>query len=314
MKKEESRERRRSRECLKISSPAKVNLHLEIGAQRTDGFHELRSLFAMIDLQDELTLETVEGREGECDIFGPFDFPRESNLIWRAYRAFVNETGFDEGTRIHVEKRIPAQAGLGGGSSNAAAALKLLERRAGIELDGETERRIAASLGSDVPFFLDGPCAVAEGRGEKLRRVEVREDFNRFTLLLVSPEVKVSTGDAYARLDRWYALRPEDEIRSSLGCETIEEQYRSMSPGKWDFYNSFTPVLVDSYPVYRRLFDIMEESRACFSEISGSGSTLFSLFESEEEAEKALKSVSALGIEGRKVKMLASCPEAVYNT
>jgi 4-diphosphocytidyl-2-C-methyl-D-erythritol kinase len=173
---------------------------------------------------------------------------------------------------------------------------------------------LAASLGSDVPFFLDGPCAVAEGRGEELRRVEVREDIDRLGLLLVFPDVKISTGDAYARLDEWYALRPEEEIRSSLSRRSIEEQYRSGDPGRWEFYNSFTPVLVHSYPVYGELFSLMEEAGAAFSEITGSGSTLFSLFERVEALDDAHERVLSRGIEARKVKMLASCPEAVYNT
>ncbi len=298
---------------VRVYSPAKINLHLEVGSQRPDGYHELRSLFAMVDLADELRVEVLENERGRCDIEGPFDFPRESNLIWKAYNSFAAATGFTHGLSVEVDKRIPEQAGLGGGSSNAASTLKLLSALSAREMEYELLLELASKLGSDVPFFLSEPCALVEGRGEVMKSVPVREELEKISLLLVLPDIKVSTAEAYKGIDTWFSTRREDQIRNSLAAEHIVSQYLHSPPQEWDFYNSFTPVLTAMYPVYERIFDILEEQNSLFSEISGSGAALFALFRSREDREGAVERIGKLGIETRKVKMLASCPEAVYN-
>jgi 4-diphosphocytidyl-2-C-methyl-D-erythritol kinase len=299
---------------LRIHSPAKINLHLQIDSQRSDGYHDIRSLFSLIDLSDELTVEAGAAPEGECAVEGPFDIPAEKNLIWQAYMAYRAATGLRSGVRVRVEKRIPQRAGLGGGSSNAAAMLRLLQQLSEEPLSPEELHEVAAMLGSDVPFFLSGPCALAEGRGERLVPVEVREDLKEYPILLVLPEHGISTSEAYRRLDLWYATRSEEEIRTTFSAEEILDMYRLHGPSEWRFYNSFTPVLAAEYPGYQRLFRQLQSSGALFAEISGSGSALFALFPDLRTAERASQDLCSRGNVVRKVKMLASCPEAVYNT
>lgn len=296
----------------RIEAPAKINLHLDVGPLRGDGYHGILSLFAMVDLKDEVSLKVLDTQDGKCIIEGPFAFPSEKNLICSAYRAFTSASGWKRGVRVSVTKRIPDQGGLGGGSSNAAAALKLFQTLSGIPLELSELHKAALEVGSDVPFFLSGPVSLVEGRGEILTPVDVREDVGEFIVLLIFPPIGVSTADAYRKLDNRRKKRGEEGV-SRQQKEHIVSSYVHEDPEIWPFYNSFTGVLEEMYPLYKYIFNTVKSQGALFWEISGSGSTAFALFEGEDRVEKAEKLIKKDGISTRKVKMLASCPEAVYN-
>lgn len=296
----------------RIEAPAKINLHLDVGPPREDGYHGIRSLFAMVDLKDDLCMRVLDKQEGECIVEGPFTFPSEKNLICKAYRSFAALSGWKKGVHVSVTKRIPDQGGLGGGSSNAAAALKLLQHLSGTPLNPGELHRAALETGSDVPFFLSGPVSLVESRGEILGRVDVREDVGELVVLLIFPPFGVSTADAYKNLDNRRKERGREGVRQ-LQREHIVSAYVHEGPEKWPFYNSFTEVLKEMYPPYIHIFNTIQAGEALFYEISGSGSTVFALFDDTNKAEKMEKRIKKDGISARKVKMLASCPEAVYN-
>ena len=180
-----------------LSSPAKINLHLEIGESREDGFHDLLSLFQIVSLTDTITIRSLKDTN-TCRINGDFSCSSDDNLICRAYSALRESVGFTDGIEVDVVKRIPEGAGLGGGSSNAAAALTGINELFALNLDAEFLAATGAGLGSDVPFFCRGPLAVVSGRGE---HVSPCASPRRMPLVLVLPAFSVSTAKAYRWLD-----------------------------------------------------------------------------------------------------------------
>jgi 4-diphosphocytidyl-2-C-methyl-D-erythritol kinase len=301
-----------------LYAPAKINLHLYIGPSRPDGFHDLLSLFQMVSLVDELTC-SLGGDRDTCTVKGAFGCPPEENLITRACRLFRRETGITEGVRFRCLKRIPEGAGLGGGSSDAAAALRLLDALFETGLGEERLAGMAARLGSDVPFFLRAPAAIVQGRGELISPLEPRDDW---PVLLVQPEFQVSTGEAYRRLDEarrtantQFSAGESEKMPGGEDAEArrLQEHYRSLSPDQWGFYNSFAPVLKREYPFYERFFACCRAAGALYANISGSGSAAFALFRDEETLDDCRDRLERGIKKSWTAKMLASYPMPVYN-
>jgi len=159
-----------------LKAPAKVNLHLEILGRRGDGFHEILSLFQAVSLFDRIALRSLKVT-GQVRVACTAPIPAERNIVTAALRAFRAKTGIEEGIDLRVWKSIPIGAGLGGGSSDAAATLRGLNGMFGRPLDGGLLAELAAGLGSDVPFFLEGGTALVGGRGERVTRVAGRGDY-----------------------------------------------------------------------------------------------------------------------------------------
>lgn len=264
---------------VEILSPAKINLHLEVGAVRNDGFHEIQSLFQAVSLYDRMEW-TLTDRQGECLISGDFPCLAEDNLIYKAVGLFRDATGFKEGVSVSVDKKIPHEAGLGGGSSNGAAALKAMAALSGISFSFEKMVEMAASLGSDVPFFFYGAAAAVSGRGEIVETIPARTDFS---VILVKPDsLGISTADAYRAVDRY--LEDENNVQSVLTKEDMIKLYRELSPAEWPFRNSFFETYKNQYKPLEFIFNLLYDSGAVFAGLSGSGSAVFGLFLSVEKA------------------------------
>jgi 4-diphosphocytidyl-2-C-methyl-D-erythritol kinase len=324
--------------AISLFCPAKLNLHLDIGALRQDGYHELRSLFQMISLGDEMLLSGGEP-DGECVVEGDFGARPEENIITAAYRLYCERTGLREGIRVQVNKQIPEGAGLGGGSSNAAAALRLLDAYFKNGLPAEELLQMGAQLGSDVPFFMGPAAALVSGRGEQVEAVPPRTEWE---LLVVQPDFAVSTGAAYRWLDErrsgslgasavsgesggsgapQASAVPDTSGASgvqaveegSLSAEELKRRYAALSPAQWGFFNSFSPVLGERFPFYERFFSRCNATQALYANISGSGSAAFALFPGETSRDACYLSLREEIKKGWKVKMLASSPMPVYN-
>jgi 4-diphosphocytidyl-2-C-methyl-D-erythritol kinase len=259
-----------------IEAPAKINLHLEILGKREDGFHDLRSLFQMTTLRDSLTF-TLGLKRNSLSIEGDFGFDREKNTISRAVELFRGETAVDEGIAVRVIKRIPLGGGLGGGSSDAAGALRLLNRAFGHPLSEEKLSALGEIVGSDVPFFLRSPLALVEGRGERVLPLARR---TTYSYLLVVPSFSINTAEAY----RLYDELPVTERKESISREYLIDCLLNKSPGAWDFFNSFSAVLFPCYPFYGGIQEELSSGGALFAGLSGSGSSYFGIFNSEDEA------------------------------
>jgi 4-diphosphocytidyl-2-C-methyl-D-erythritol kinase len=265
---------------------AKVNLDLRVLGARADGYHELRTVFQTIEMHDTLV---CAGRPGPfeitCRVAGvPVD---ESNLIWKAAARLwdaLGRSGAPADAAIALEKVIPLQAGLGGGSADAAAALRALSRLwGGAPLP--LLREVAAGLGADVPFFLSGGTALGLGRGEEIYPLV---DLPSHAVVIVRPPFGVSTAEAYS----WY-----DEDKAAGLRESRELQ---MLPVPWptraaQMINDLEPPVVRRHPEIVALRHALREGGAIAAAMSGSGSSVFGLFRSRVTAAKVLKPLSKGG-------------------
>lgn len=260
-------------EALRLASRAKINLHLKVLFPRPDGYHELRTVFQTIDLADRLELSPAA--DGEltlaCDQPGvPTD---ERNLCLRAARSLQQQAGRLRGARIRLEKRIPVQAGLGGGSSNAAATLWGLNALWGLGLSLETLADLGGRLGADVPFFFLGGTVFGLGRGDELVSLP---DLPAVPVVLVCPPVAISTAWAYGQLNFSLTKTTTDNKIRPLRRALIDGRY-FLDHGE----NDFEAVAFPEHPLLLQIRDSLLESGATRAMMSGSGSVVFGIFDSE---------------------------------
>jgi 4-diphosphocytidyl-2-C-methyl-D-erythritol kinase len=287
---------------LTVKAPAKVNLHLAIKGRRPDGFHELESVFVAVDFGDTLHFEPAAGENAtEIVIEGlNFPFPVEKNIIFKALSLFREKTGFNQSLKIRVEKCIPLGGGLGGGSSNAAAALLALNRLAGFPLDRDGLLEMAAALGSDVPFFIyETGAALVTGRGENIRPIEAP----RLFFVLVNPGFPSDTAAAFKLLDEYRAnkqlipnfttqRREDAEEEKKFILKTLRLCLHANDAFARDFGNDFLPVFDErEKSVYNEIISRLRELGADFASLSGAGSTCFGVFKKSKLAQRAAESL-----------------------
>ena len=249
---------------MKQVAPAKINLYLHIRGRRPDGFHELETLMAPITLADVLDLELIaSGIQFTCS--EPTLADAHDNLATRAARLFLEESGVKQGVKIHLQKNIPVGAGLGGGSSDAAAVLLALRELTGFTCADAKLAELAGRLGSDVPFFIYGRPAICRGRGEIIEPVALPGGIQG---LLVHPGFGVSTPWAY----KTYAQNPRPGATGTV-------------LGNFALRNDLEPPAFSKYPwlpMVKKWFLAQPEVQGAL--MSGSGSAVFALTSSEEEA------------------------------
>ena len=264
---------------LKRTAPAKVNLMLSVQGRRADGFHDLTSLVAPLEFGDELELRLSGGPSDSLVVEGqsvPLD---GSNLVLKAAQAFREKTGRAETFDFRLKKRIPAGAGLGGGSSDAVAALKGMDALLGTGLGPAALREVAADLGSDCPFFVDAAPTFMRGRGERLERVDeaVSERLAGQRLLLFRPGFGVETAWAYRRL----AAHPEGYEPASL-AEAHLRAFRDGGELSAVMRNGFEAVVGRKFLAIPCLLAILQD-RGFRCMMSGSGSACFALVEDDAQ-------------------------------
>lgn len=264
---------------MRFLSPAKVNLRLEILGKRPDGYHEIRSLMLRISLFDELEIlpageEIRLTAEGEEVPQGP------ENLACRAALLLTRAAGIRAGLEIRLKKRIPVAAGLGGGSSNAAAVLAGVNELLQLGWPRERLLDLGARIGADVPFFLDASPAIARGIGEKLTAVEM--PFPLWFLLLVPP-LRISTAWAYAAFD---GLPEEAREADRLGARLASSG--DLLPL---LKNDLERVALPRYPELKGMKEELARRGACGALMSGSGPVVFGLFTQESAAEAAREKI-----------------------
>jgi 4-diphosphocytidyl-2-C-methyl-D-erythritol kinase len=276
-----------------LQSLAKVNLDLRVLNKNRDGFHELRTVFQTISLADSIEVEFTAGRGSKVTIDDPLAIP--GNLIVKAAEA-VMEAGKIRG-RVHFrfEKKIPMGGGLGGGSSNAASTLLALPVLAGKCVAMETLIEIGSELGSDVPFFLHGGTALGLGRGTELYALpDLREE----SILLMLPNVHVATGGAYQALNRNLTFTGmSSSINSFQAFVRALDRSRSAKAASALGANDFEAVVFTQYPQLKSIEAALSAKLSASGllrqlqgiRMSGSGSTLFAVFESAQKRDRALK-------------------------
>lgn len=263
-----------------LVSHAKVNLTLEVGHKREDGYHDLDSVAQIIDINDELTV--AKAGDGVIEIGSDAEgVPLgSSNLAHKACRLFFEATGIRAGAKCSLIKRIPVQAGLGGGSGNAAAAVVALNELYECGLPAEQLAEIVSRVGSDAPLFVHGGAVRMRGRGE---RVEKLPDAPELRLVVVKPDAGVSTAWAYAQLDGL----PD---RRARGASDAAE--RAVRAGDRDaliasMYNDFDLVVSEAFDEITKAKRLLSESGAEAVLLAGSGSAVFGVFPTNEAAEAA---------------------------
>ena len=259
-----------------LKAYAKINLGLRVLKKREDGFHDIETIFHRINLFDELTIEPSETSISiSCN---NQTLPtNQNNLCWKAAELLRAEVGTTQGAVIHLQKNIPIGAGLGGGSSDAAAALTALPALWNMPVDASTLAGVALNIGSDVPYFLHNKSAYAEGRGERLNFVKLSLPY---AVLVVTPNIHVSTSWAYGQLAKQerLALRP-NKFYDGATC-TVAAIPSLMK-------NDFESVVFDAHPEIALLKQEILSHGAVYALLSGSGSSVFGLFNDEGNARKA---------------------------
>ena len=305
-----------------LRSFAKINLGLKIGPRRPDGFHELRTVYQTLALHDVVRVEAQPGSGIEIRCDDPRVPLDESNTCYKMAEQVLKAVARGPlSVVVEIEKRLPVQGGLGAASSNAVATMLGLERALGLQIPADEKLRMAAGVGSDLPLFLIGGTVLGEGRGEE---VQPLPEIPELHVVLVAPPIGVSTPRAFALWDE-LAVR-EPELTTAHGTGTIEAFGQSVL--SWlnpSFYpqagpasgvpagggnraetplldlvrtgieNDFERVVFPEYPELYEVKRVLQREGAAYASLSGSGSTLFGLFESEREARGAAARMNAAG-------------------
>jgi 4-diphosphocytidyl-2-C-methyl-D-erythritol kinase len=265
---------------LRLRSLAKINLDLRVLHRRPDGFHELRTIFQTISLSDSIEIEYRRGRTS-VHIQSNFNIP--DNIVERAAHSVLRATGKTGQVGFVLRKRIPLGGGLGGGSSNAASVLLALPGLLGKSVPFGKLWELAAELGSDVPFFLLGGTAVGLGRGSELYPLP---DFPRRPILLVAPGIHVSTAEAYRVLERKQA----NELPSAVLTNFLPVAWHASDPAPLSeeaWTNDFESVVFRQHPQLKSIKGKLLRLGARPALMSGSGSSVFGVFESVEARDRA---------------------------
>lgn len=273
--------------AVSVRAHAKINLDLRVLGQRPDGYHELRTVFQSLALHDVVSCVSRPGPFAiECDAAGvPLD---RSNLVWRSAQALwrsVRQSGDVRDVVVRLTKQIPMQAGLGGGSADAAATLLALARLWKTGVRPAQLMDVAVTIGADVPFFLAGGTALGLGRGDEIYPLA---DLPRHWVVLLIPGFGVSTQDAFG----WY-----DGDRTSGSLSRRDAQY---VPGPWpsrsaQMINDLEGPIAHRYPEIDHMRGALIRSGAAAAAMSGSGSTVFGLFQRQRDAARAVPGFAASG-------------------
>lgn len=270
---------------ISVQSPAKINLHLKVFEKNADGYHRVETSMVKVGLYDEIHFEIQDGDQISVTVSEPFAFlSGTDNLAYKAAKLFLEATKQKKSISIQITKKIPLGAGLGGGSSNAGIVLQTLNRALDHPLNENELMNLGKKLGADVPFFIQSEdFGLMKGRGDEL--VEAFE-FPPLPLLIVYPNINASTAKVYQSLGRSLTWHGGSGISGS--CNRQISVWKDI-----DFLlelgNDLQEVTVAMHPVIDRICRDLKEQGAYFSQMSGSGASVFGLFESEEVAVKAAK-------------------------
>ena len=275
---------------------AKINTYLNITARREDGYHDILSVMQSISLCDLVTVDFQPAPQSRItlSVSGNSDLASDCrNLAWRAAEHFLQHTHLTGAVQIMVQKHIPMAAGLAGGSADAAAVLRALNRLCGEPLTTEELCKIGLSLGADVPFCIRGGAMLATGVGEALERIS---DMPACTLVIAVGEEGISTPQAYAALDEKYDFFKDPREFNTNASDLIDFwQNDALSASCTCFYNIFEDVVPAGNTDVNTIKQTMRENGAMAAMMSGSGPSVFGVFEMQSEAEKACDALQKQG-------------------
>lgn len=265
-------------------SNCKINLGLFITGKRPDGFHDLASVFYPVGWNDAIEIEVNKDAKNKIELIehnNSVTTNAAENLCVKAYNLL--DAAFNlPSIKLHLFKTIPTGAGLGGGSSNASHTLKLLNTFFDLKINNEKLKSFAAQLGSDCPFFIDNKPAFVQGRGEIITPIDL--DLSSYSILLINPNIHISTAQAFSK------IAPK-QIDFDLSKKLLETK-----PNEWKNFlkNDFEPLAIESHPLIGEIKNEMNTHGALYASMSGSGSTVFGIFDDHTKAEVIQKVYSGL--------------------
>ncbi len=267
-------------ETLHLESPAKVNLRLEIMKKREDGYHELRTVLQKINLHDSLHFSLKKEKGLSISTDHPGLPVGKRNLVYQAVQSILKKSNYTGGVFVEIEKRIPLGAGLGGGSSNAAIALKAMNQLLKINLPKKELMRMGLEIGADVPFFFFDGAAIASGIGEQLKKIELPELF----YVLIYPNFEVSTRWAY---QNFILTKRQFHFNLHKLLRTPQEMSRLLR-------NDLEEVVSRKYPQIGVMKEMLCAAGALGASMTGSGPTVFGVFSGEGGASEAYKKIKRM--------------------
>ncbi len=273
---------------ISLKALAKINLGLDVVRRREDGYHEVRMIMQTIHLYDRLKITKMKTPGIEIHSNLPFLPVNENNLVYKAGKLLMDEFGIREGVRVDLLKRIPVAAGMAGGSSDAAAMLYGMNQLFGLKLSRQALMERGVTIGADVPYCLMRGTALAEGIGEKLKQLP---PMVKCPVLIAKPQISVSTKFVYQnlKLDE-HTVHPDiDRLIQDIRNKDLQAVARDMG-------NVLETVTIPNYPVIAQIKEQMMHSGAVNSMMSGSGPTVFGLFENEKQAKKAYDDMKQTGL------------------
>ena len=253
-----------------FKSYSKINVGLKVLNERKDGFHNIESIFVELDFHDLITFKPSNYFQLTCNNDSvPIDM---QNTISQSYQFLKNRYNFNNHFHVYLDKKIPMQSGLGGGSSNAACTLNALNTILDLKISKSKLHQYALEIGSDVPFFIEGGVKFVKGRGEKLETVQNSSKFQSLYFLIVIPKFSISTKWAYEKLKK--ALKSNSK---QYKFPTLDQRLN------WSlFKNDFEVVVKAAYPEIMNIKEIMYNNGALYSGLSGTGSTVFGIYNEEK--------------------------------
>lgn len=297
----------------RVPAFAKINLGLRVLNQDAEGFHELRTIFQTISLSDDISISFTPARRSavalDCDLAIP------DNLMVRAAKAYLEASGSRGVVRMQLQKRIPMGGGLGGGSTDAAAVLLALPVLTGRPLPREKMAALAATLGSDVPFFLDGGLSLGLGRGTELYPLP---DLPRLPLVIAAPPVHVSTPEAYRAFGRAGkgALTADQKSSYINSFQSLCRLLPQVVKGEMDglLENDFQAVVFPKHPIIASTCKQLRKQGAVIARMTGSGAALYAIFRSQKEASAVAKQLVSVKLAGVKAFSVFSVSRAHYQS
>jgi 4-diphosphocytidyl-2-C-methyl-D-erythritol kinase len=267
-------------------SYAKINLGLRIVGKRPDGFHNLESVFQEIDIFDEISIRKIDN--GVRIISDHSNVPLGvSNICYKAFEKLKTKVNLKMGVEIEIKKRIPIGAGLGGGSSNAASCLKIFNQMFQLHLTPGELLLLAAQIGSDVPFFIMGKSALVKGRGEIVIPISFLDDY---LIVLVYPNIVINTSFIYKNFEMNLTA-----YESNFKFEAVIFETKKIEDLNRYFFNDLENVAFESYPILKNIKKRFKWLNAKYISLSGSGSSVFGLFNKAQELAKIKRELKEFG-------------------
>jgi 4-diphosphocytidyl-2-C-methyl-D-erythritol kinase len=262
---------------MELKSYAKINLTLDVLARLDDGYHKIESIKQQVGLHDEMTIEPFETLKVICV---NKNIPPKENLVFKTALLLKNEFNVTDGAKITVKKNIPLSSGLAGGSTNAATALIGLNKLWKLELDEHEMMKLASEIGMDVPFCVAGGSCFAEGKGTKLTKIELPE----MHVLLINPGFEISTRNAYQTLDL-------SQTGQKLATKKLLQANKDVKEIAGLLHNDFETILLHKHKALKEIKEDLIKNNALNAMLSGSGPTVFGLFENEDSLNKAYEAL-----------------------